>query len=330
MNHPLSGKLVGVTGANGFLGKHVIYALMKAKARIFTNPSDCSLTEHLNAEEFVLSVPEVDLVIHLAGWNGGIAFNLANKADIFYENTVMALNVIKSCADWSVKKVVSVVASCAYPQQEWEDMGYGDFYCGEKELMCEVDFLDGPPHPSVEAHAYAKRNLQLASKFYHDQYGLSAVCVCPTTLFGPGDSTDPERTKVLMAVVKKVVDAKRAKAESITFWGTGNAMREFLYVEDAARLILDAATHYDDSSTPLNLGSGHELRIRELVARVVDMVGYTGTISWDSSKPDGQLRKRLEVTKMARTIPNIVISDFDESLRKTIDWYQGEVANVIS
>lgn len=305
-----------VTGGKGFLGKYVCEALRNDGRTIYAPTSSIDFISRFDTKLF-FDHCKPDLVFHLAGYNGGIKFNSDKPADIFARNTTMALNVLEACKDFKVKKVVSVVASCAYPEMMRRECEYAQ----PREIMWEEEFFDGPPHPSVACHGYAKRNLQLASKFYHDQYGLDAVCVCPTTLFGPGDSTDTQRTKVLMAVVKKVVDAKIQSASSITFWGSGNAYREFLFVEDAAGLIAKCADCYGDSSMPLNLGTGHEFQIRELVEKVVGMVGYTGIVEWDKTKPDGQLRKKLDLSRMKQHIPEFTPTNFDEALVRTINWY---------
>ncbi len=321
----LSGKNVFVTGHAGFLGRHLSRELARRGANVWC-VIDAELLDANFVDKFLSGLNPFDYMFHLAGWNGGIKFNQEQPARIFHDNTIMGLNVLQACMKHSVRKVVSIVASCAYPEFEWvaERNWDGDISAQAKAFMCEEEFLDGPPHDSVACHGYAKRNLQLASKFYREQYGLNAVCVCPTTLFGPGDSIDPQRTKVLMAVVKKVVDAKRNNADSITFWGTGSPMREFLYVEDAAKLITQAAMDYNDSSMPLNLGTGQEFSIRELVEKVVAAVGYEGSVNWDSSQPDGQMRKRLVLDRMTRILGPFTPTPFDEALKKTIDWYTHE------
>lgn len=276
------------------------------------------------------SLRPFDFVFHLAGVNGGIAWNKSLPSRIFYENTVMGLNLIDACAKNGVKKLVSIVASCSYPEIEvragWDITDSGNTYaCVErkaKEVMYEGEFLNGPPHDSVACHGYAKRNLLLASQFAKAQYGLNAVCLCPTTLFGPNDSTNPQRTKVLMAIVKKVVDAKVHDVPGIQFWGTGAAYREFLYVKDAAELICKAAWRYDDTSVPLNLGTGQEFTIADLVQKVVKAVGYTGNIEWDNTNSDGQLRKRLDIKRMKQVVPEFTPTDFDKALEETIYWYK--------
>ncbi len=314
-----NGKRVLVTGASGFLGKHLVGHLRSQEARVLTPPTD--LCSPGAAMSMIDNHGPLDCVFHLAGYNGGIEFNRRFPADVFYRNTVMGLNVLEACKAHGVKRVVSVVASCAYGEFEWVSTGsFGDSYECHKQIMTEKDFLDGQPHDSVACHGYAKRNLQLASKFYREQYGLDAVCVCPTTLYGPGDSLDPQRTKVLGAMVKRFVEATRDNLPSVTCWGSGTPLREFLYVEDAAKLIARSALVYDDSSLPLNLGTGQEHSIENLARATASLAGYTGTIHWDTSKPDGQHRKRLDLTRMQQYLPDFLPTSLPHGLQLTVDW----------
>lgn len=317
-------KKVLVTGDQGFLGKHIIRHLQElglkqgVNIRTFDSVNLCDVRE---VEAWFSRSPRFDCVFHLAGHNGGIEFNRKRPADIFHHNTVMGLNLLRSCQEHGVGKVVSIVASCAYPQEKWADPGeWNDFRKLPLEIMEEGDFLDGPPHDSVACHGYAKRNLQLASQFFRQQYGLQAVCVCPTTLYGPGDSLDPERTKVLGGMVRRFVEAKRDRLPHVTCWGSGIAQREFLYVEDAAKLIAQAALVYDDSGCPLNLGTGQEHTIRDMAETIKAITGFEGRIDWDTTKPDGQLRKRLDLTRMREFFPDFVPTSLMRGLGNTIRW----------
>lgn len=319
-----------ITGARGFLGLH-LYRLVKRldpeanvigvsgrdvrKIGKIYEGNDYSMDLRLpNVLDWLLQGKgPFDCVYHIAGHNGGIAFNAKEKARIFNDNTKMALNVLDACARHKVNRVVSVVASCSYPQYQW----HGG--C-EQEILDETSFLDGPPHPSVACHAYAKRNLQLASQFYHDQYGLDAVCLCPTTLYGPGDSYDPQQTKVVGAMVKRFVDAVQLGQDSVTCWGTGQAKRELLYVQDAAELIVQAGAVYDRHDVPLNLGTGQEVTIKKLASLVASCVEYRGKIKWNGSD-DGALRKRLDLTRMKQYLPPFEPTPLEEGLLATVADY---------
>jgi nucleoside-diphosphate-sugar epimerase len=314
----LSKANICVTGATGFLGKHLVEALRGDGTNIFVPPGprdeiNGSDFTHYPAVQWVFDYMSrerpVDYVFHLAGYNGGIAFNQKCPADIFAINTIMGLNILKACQEFGVKKVVSVVASCAYPTSQ--------------SVCNEEAFLEGPPHDSVACHGYGKRNLQLASSFYRKQYGLQAVCACPTTLYGPGDSFDPERTKVMGAMIRRFAEAVKNGDRTVTCWGTGKPYRDFLYVKDAAKLLIQVMQHYDNSEIPLNLGFGQEVTVKELASRVAEAVGYNGDILWDVSKPDGQSRKRLDTSRMGSDVDlsEFTITPLNDGIKETVEWY---------
>ena len=287
-------KRVLVTGATGFLGSHLMEILPKYgyQATVF----DYEMLNYENILSFFEQHDKFNYAIHCAGYNGGIEFNRQKPFDIFYQNTVIGLNLLNACVG-RVDKVVSIVASCAYPFAEpVEDADA--FVYRTKEIMKEHCFLDDNPHPSVACHGYAKRNLQLASYYAKTQHNLNAICVCPTTLYGKGDSFLPEKTKVMGAMVKRFVDAVHNKDKEVVIWGSGKPLREFLYVEDAANLIVLAMEKYNDSQYPLNLGSGQEMSIRALAEMMAALTGFDGKIAFDISREDGQYRKRLDLTKM--------------------------------
>lgn len=252
-------------------------------------------------------------VIHCAGFNGGIEFNRQFPADIFYNNTVMGLNVIDMCRQFEVPKVLSVVASCAYPEYIYEG---GE--CKLNDEMYADEFLDLPPNDTVACHGYAKRNLQLASQFYAQQYGLRATTACITTMYGPGDSFHPMRTKVLGALIAKFTNAAIEEHESVTLWGTGSAKREFIYVDDAAEaLVRSFGGPYEDSTKPINIGTGFEYSIKELANMIAKIIGYKGKILWDESKPDGQLRKRLYMDSDI----GFSLTPMEQGIEETIRYY---------
>lgn len=336
----LYGKRILVTGYTGFLGQHITEYLKNQNSHVlyprnYIGGGRLERTDLLNFEivKGLFKAANPDVVLHLAGYNGGISFNLENPADIFFRNTVMGLNVLEAAKQNKIKKVVSIVASCAYPEEQWIDIpqrGSYDFFemkkCVDRQTCPEDEFFKGPIHDSVAPHGYAKRNLQLASKFYNQQYGLNAVCLCPTTLYGPGDTYDLSRTKVMGALVKKIVDAKQQNLPELVMYGSGAAKREFIYVKDAAQLICEAAPLYNDSSIPLNIGSGQEIQIKDLVELISKIVGYSGTIKWDISKPDGQLRKKLDSSKLENLLGESMKATFNftslkDGIKETIQDY---------
>jgi GDP-L-fucose synthase len=221
---------------------------------------------------------------------------------------------------YKVPKIVNVVSSCAYPTDELITYESGESQFEPREILDEESFFDGPPHETVACHGYAKRNLVLATEYFADQYGTPAICVCPTTLYGPGDSFDAKRTKVMGGMIKRFLQAKQEKAPSVTCWGSGSAKREFLYVEDACKYMALAADKYDSSYTVLNIGSGQEITVKELAEKVAKVVKYDGEILWDTSKPDGQLRKRLDTTRQKQILGDIELTPLEVGIQKTVDW----------
>lgn len=317
----LAGKKVFVTGGFGFLGKYVVKQLENFGALVWTAPHGIlplNGMDFLNKKDCDIAVRDADYVFHLAGHNFGIKGNIESPADIFYQNSVMGLQIIDSCYRLGVKKLVSVVASCAYnPGPYWmgEEKGFEEGYCDEP------DFLNGTPHESVEGHGYAKRNIQIASLLYKRQHGCNFVTACPTTLYGPGDKFGPD-SKVLGSLVRRFVDAKDENAQSVTCWGTGKPRREFLYVEDCAKLLVGVLCKYNESRYPINLGTGHEFSIKELATLVAQRVGFSGEIIWDISKPDGEFRKLLVCDTAKELFPNFVPTSIETGIDATIAAYR--------
>lgn len=304
---PLKGKTILVVGGDGFLGYNILEQL-HTLTDSFPCQSSGDYTDYgVVLEEFSLHNP--DYIINCAGQNGGVGYQ--KPFDIFDLNTSIPLNILRAAAECKVKKVLLPVASCAYD---------GDL--AEDGLLPSASFLRGRPHESVEAHGYAKRNTQLACKFARDQFGLCAVTVCPPTLFGPRDRYDPDRSKIMAGMVKRFADAADQGLSEVTCWGTGKPLREFLFVEDAALLLLQALLAYDDSSQPLNLGGQFEFSIKDVAEMVAEEAGYRGSIQWDKEKPDGQMRKRLNTGRMNEYLGHQEFSDFRESLRTTIAAYR--------
>jgi len=309
----LVSKRIMVTGAGGFLAEALARQIAFCSARFLPlYHSHVDLTQ-AGATDHIIRSQCPDYVIHAAGYNGGIAFNEANAADIFYKNTMMGLNVIHACNQANVRKMISVVASCAYPDIT-------------EEFLSPDQFLTGQPHPSVACHGYAKRNLQLASKFYHKQHGLNAVCACITTIYGPGDSFDLKQTKVTAALVRRFCDAVHKKEKEVELWGSGNQRRQLIYVDDAAQLLLLALANYENHDVPINIATGEDISLLQLAETIAELSGFDGEIVWNTTYPDGQYRKQLaywDIASMAAESENwFPITRLEDGLRNTIRFYR--------
>lgn len=308
-----------VTGGAGFLGSHIVDHLKQCKAEVHVPRSQwVDLTDYRKTEEyFMLTRPQY--VIHCAGYNGGIEFNRRYGADILFNNSQMAMNVHKAAHRAGVKKVLSIITSCAYP-----DNG--------AEVIPESSLWEGLPNETIRGHGLAKRMLQACAEQYHKQYGLDAVTVALTNLYGPRDTFNLVRTKVVGAAINKIVTANMKLefglnthgldfGEVPEFWGTGSSRREFMYVEDAAKAVVQALFKYEDHSQPLNIGIGSDMSIIDLVSTVVETVGYRGQYSWLTDKGDGQMKKLLDTRRM-RDLLDVELTPFSDGLSKTIEWYK--------
>ena len=308
----LEGSKVLVTGGFGFFGGGICKALETRGSKAI--PVDSQNANLLDLEAFIqlLDAVRPDYCIHAAGYNGGIEFNRMYPADILYTNTVMGLNVHHGCEYLKVKKVLSIMTSCAYP-----DTGM--------EVLKEDTFWNGLPNKTIRAHGVAKRILQAASEAYGEQYDLKAVTACVTNLYGPHDTFNLVRTKVVGALIRKFVEAKLEDSDEVECWGTGAPMREFMYVDDAGEAIVQALEKYEDSSLPLNIGTGINISIKQLVDYIVAAVDYDGEVDWNTNKPDGQMKKLLDVSRMKDIIEISPIS-VEEGIKKTVDWYDSNKA----
>jgi GDP-L-fucose synthase len=303
-------KKVLVTGGAGFLGSFIIDKLTEERK---VNSEDIRVPRSSEAdlrtwENCVKAVKGVDIVIHLAAKVGGIGFNKKYPATLFYDNTIMGIQLMEAARQEEVQKFVAVGTVCAYPKYT-------------PVPFKEEDLWNGYPEETNAPYGIAKRNLLVQAQAYRAQYGFNAIYLLPVNLYGPRDNFDPERSHVIPALIKKMVDAKLEKRKEIVVWGTGKASREFLYVEDAAEGILLAAEKYNKSE-PVNLGAGKEITIKELVNLLAKLTEYDGKFVWDTSKPDGQPRRCLDTSKAKREFGFEAKIGFDEGLRKTINWYR--------
>ena len=300
-------KKVIVTGGSGFLGTPVVEILREKGAEVFVprrrDYDLIQLQESLRC--FAEHRPEV--VIHSAAFYGGIWINQMYPAKIYYENLMMATNVIEACRLSGVKKFVGVGTACSYP-------GY---LTGE---LNEEDLWNGPAHETVRNYGMVKKMMQIQCWAYKKQYGFNGIHLILTNLYGPGDTYNPERSHVAAALVRKFVEATQRGDASVEVWGTGKPIREFLFVNDAAEAIVRAAEIYDDVA-PVNIGTGIGTSIRELAETIQDVSGFAGTLTWNTEKPDGQMKKILDVRKMKTALQWQPPTALREGLEKTIRWY---------
>lgn len=302
------GKNIVVTGGAGFLGSFVVEKLQKAGCeKIFVPRSaEYNLVEREACHRLYREV-KPDIVIHLAAKVGGIGANRENPGSFFYDNLMMGVQLIEEGRLFGLEKFVALGTICAYPKFT-------------PVPFKEDDLWNGYPEETNAPYGLAKKMLLVHSQAYRQQYGFNSIYLLPVNLYGPRDNFDPASSHVIPALIKKCVDAKNAGSNSITVWGTGKATREFLYVEDAAEGILLATEKYDGSE-PVNLGTGFEIPIKDLVDLVARLTGFTGEIIYDTTKPDGQPRRCLDTSRAYSEFGYKAKVDFEEGLKRTIDWY---------
>lgn len=299
-------KRIVVTGGAGFLGSHLAKELKKRGAtKIFIPRRE---THDLREEKVCLKITRnAQLVIHLAGNVGGIGYNQANPATLFYDNLIMGVNLVEACHQNLVGKLVVIGTICEYPKFT-------------PVPFKEEDLWNGYPEETNAPYGIAKKSLLVMGDAYHRQYSMNVVNLLPVNLYGPGDHFDPKVSHVIPALIKKFVDAKKNNDKEVIVWGTGKATREFFYVEDAARAIADAAERLNRPD-PVNIGAGFEISIKDLAELIKELVGYQGNLVWDTTKPDGQPRRMLDITKARELFGFQATTNFKIGLKKTIAWY---------
>jgi len=305
-----TGRNVLVTGGTGFLGSHLVEELESRAndSRVTLPRSDEYDLRKKPDIKRALQDADADVVIHLAATVGGIGANEENPGRYFYDNAIMGIELIEQARQYGVEKFTTIGTICAYPEET-------------PVPFSEEDLWDGYPEETNAPYGTAKKSLLTQSKAYRKQWGFNGIYLLPVNLYGPRDDFDLETSHVIPAIIRKCVEARERGEETITAWGTGEPTREFLYVEDAADGILDATEQYN-SSEPVNLGSGEEIRIRELIELIAEETGFEGEIKWDTSKPDGQPRRRLDTTRAKERFGWEASTEFQDGLRETIDWYE--------
>jgi GDP-L-fucose synthase len=304
-----SGKKILITGGAGFFGSQVVHQLLEKgvsseNIRI-PRSREIDLRKWENCQKVT---KDCDIVIHLAAKVGGIGFNQSYPAQLFYDNAIMGIQMIEAARQEEVEKCVVVGTICAYPKFT-------------PVPFREENLWNGYPEETNAPYGLAKKMLLVQSQAYRQQYGFNSIYLLPVNLYGPGDNFNPNSSHVIPALIKKFTEAKRDHSPLVEVWGTGSASREFLYVDDAARGIILATERYNKPD-PVNLGAGKEITIRDLVDLIKELTRYSGDIRWDTSKPDGQPKRSLDVSRAEKEFGFRATMPFREGLERTIAWYE--------
>lgn len=304
-------KRVAVTGGAGFLGRHVVHELKKRHCSYIFVPRSKEFDLRLApAIDKMLEIAKPQIIIHLAATVGGIGANRKNPGRFFYDNLVMGVQLMERARVFGIEKFVAIGTICAYPKYT-------------RVPFKEEDLWKGYPEETNAPYGLAKKMLLIQAQAYRQQYGFNAIYLLPVNLYGPWDNFSPESSHVIPALIKKCFDAKRSGSKTIAVWGTGRPSREFLYVENAGRAIVMAAERYNKSD-PVNIGSGYEISIKDLVKMICRLTGFNGKIVWDTSQPDGQPRRCLDVTKAEKEFGFKAKVKLEVGLKRTISWYKSE------
>ena len=309
----LASKRITVTGGAGFLGRQVVKKLEERGCQnIFVPRSkDYNLIDNETVKRLYRDA-QPDIVIHLAAKVGGIGATSEKPGEFFYENLMMGVQMMERGRLSGIEKFVAIGTVCAYPKNA-------------PIPFREEDLWNGYPEETNACYGVAKKMTLVQAQAYRQQYGFNAIYLLPVNLYGPGDNFAPESSHAIPALIKKCIDAIENKEDKIVVWGTGKPTREYLYVEDAAEGVVLATEKYD-KPRPINLGSGCEISIKDLVELITKLTGFKGEIIWDASKPNGQPRRLFDTSKAEKELGFKAKMDFGEGLRKTIDWYIGRRA----
>ena len=298
-----------ITGGAGFLGSFVVAKLRERGFNDLVIPrrKDCDLTREAEVEK-LYEQHKPAVVMHLAAEVGGIGANRDNPGQFFFANAAMGIHLIEGARKHGLKKFVQVGTICAYPKFT-------------PVPFQEAELWNGYPEETNAPYGIAKKALLVMCQAYRQQYALNAIYLLPVNLYGPRDNFDLHTSHVIPALIRKCVEARARGDKEIVAWGTGSASREFLYVEDCAEGLVNATLNYD-SPEPLNLGSGREITIRDLTNLVAKLARFEGRIVWDATKPDGQPRRCLDVSKAKAELGWVAGTSLEDGLKKTIEWFE--------
>ncbi len=310
----LSTQRVCVTGGAGFLGTHLVQKLKEHGAKEIFVPrhQDYDLVREADIQRMIDDA-RPDVIIHLAAKVGGIGANREKPGEFFYDNLMMGVQLIHNAWKKGVSKFVAVGTICAYPK-------YTPIPFKEEDLW------NGYPEETNAPYGLAKKMLLVQSQAYREQYGYNSIFLLPVNLYGPGDNFNPASSHVIPALIRKYLEAKEQGASEIVAWGDGSPTREFIYVDDAAEGITLATMRYN-SSDPVNIGSSFEISIKDLTELIARLTGFEGEIRWDTSKPNGQPRRKLDTSRAKERFGFEARTNFEDGLRRTIEWYANERAH---
>lgn len=309
-----SSQRVIVTGGGGFVGSHLVEHLhsLGAGAVIVPRRAQYDLREPAAVARLYADHPGATLVIHLAATVGGIGINREHPGTFFYDNLMMGALLLEHARRAGIPKFVGIGTICSYPKFT-------------PVPFREDDLWNGYPEETNAPYGLAKKMLLVQSQAYRAEFGYNAIHLMPTNLYGPGDNFDPRSSHVIPALIRKCLEALETGQSHVVLWGDGSPTREFLYVKDAARAIALAAAHYN-APEPVNIGSGFEISIKELATLIAEEVGFRGELRWDTSKPNGQPRRQLDVSRAERAFGFRAQTGFRDGLRETIAWYRAQLA----
>lgn len=298
-----------VTGGAGFLGKVLTRKMRERGAEQIFIPKieDYNLVNPADIDRLLVDA-RPDVIIHLAAHVGGIGANSEHPAEFFYDNLMMGVQLMHKAWQTGVKKFTAIGTVCAYPKFT-------------PVPFKEDDIWNGYPEETNAPYGLAKKMLLVQSQAYREQYGFNSIFLLPVNLYGPGDNFNLHSSHVIPALIRKCIEAEKNSIKEIEVWGDGSPTREFLYVEDAAEGIL-LATEFYDESLPVNLGSGYEIRIKDLAEKIAQLTGFSGKLVWNTDKPNGQPRRGLDTTRAFEKFGFKAGMTFDEGLANTITWYR--------
>jgi len=305
-------KRVVITGGAGFLGQSVVSLLKERGCRkMFIPRSKKYDLRKLSAIKRLLKDTKPNFIIHLSANVGGIGANQQRPGEFFYDNLIMGVQLIEEARVYGIKKFVAIGTICAYPKYA-------------KVPFKEDDLWNGYPEETNAPYGLSKKMLLVQSQAYRQQYNFNSIYMLPVNLYGPKDNFSPKVSHVIPAIIKKCYDAKLKGKKSITVWGTGRISREFIYVDDAARGIVMASEKYNKPH-PVNIGTGDDIKIRDLVNKIVELTHYEGKIIWDHSMPDGQPKRRLDTNRAKKEFGFTARTKLEDGLKQTIAWYKRSI-----